>query len=69
LLAAHLAKRHEIVFYVGAANTLRFVAVVGDDHGDGGVESANAGDECPQSIITKEGLGSNGDQSTDVVLG
>ena len=47
LLAAHLAKRHEIVLDVGAANALRLVAIVGDDHGDRRVEAADAGDECP----------------------
>lgn len=46
-LAAHLAKRHEIVLDVGAANALWLVAVVGDDHGDRWVEAADAGDECP----------------------
>lgn len=54
---------------VGAADDLWLVAVVGDDHCDGRVEAADAGDECPQPIITKEGLGGNGDQGANVVLG
>lgn len=54
---------------VGAANDLRLVAVVRDDHCDGRVEAADAGDERSQPIITKEGLGGNGDQSANVVLG
>lgn len=45
--AAHLAEGHEIVLHVGVANALRFVAVVSDDYGNGGVKATNAGNECP----------------------
>lgn len=69
LQAAHLAEGHEIVLHVGVANALRFVAVVGDDDGDRGVKASDAGNERPQPIITKKGLGGYGNQSTDVVLG
>lgn len=54
---------------MGTAEDLRLVAVIGDDHSDRWVEAADAGDECPQPIVTKEGLSGNGDQSADVVLG
>lgn len=64
-----LAKWHEIVLDVGTANDFWLVAVVGDDHSDGWIEAADAGDECPQPIVTKERLSGNGDQSADVVLG
>lgn len=68
-LSAHLAERHEIVLDVGTGNDLWLVAVVGDDHSDGRVEAADAGDECTQPIVTKKGLSGNGDQSADVVRG
>lgn len=54
---------------MGTANDFWLVAVVGDDHSDGRIEAADAGDECPQPIVTKERLSGNGDQSADVVLG
>lgn len=57
------------MLHVGVDNALRFVTVVSDDYGDRRVKTSDAGDECPQPIITKEGLGGNGNQSADVVLG
>lgn len=54
---------------MGTAEDLWLVAVISDDHSDRRVEAADAGDECPQPIVTKEGLSGNGDQSADVVLG
>ena len=54
---------------VGATNALWLVAVVGDDHGDRWVEAADAGDERPKPIVTKEGLSGDGDQGADIVLG
>lgn len=63
-----LAERHEIVLYVRAADALWLVTVVCDDHGDRRVEAADAGDECPQAVVTQKGLCGNGDQGADVVL-
>lgn len=57
------------MLHVRAANALGLVAVVRDDHGDGGVEAADAGDERTEAVVAKEGLGGNGDQGADVVLG